>query len=251
MPFEVAASLPIVFCTAYFAVYKIAVVVKHDTVLIHAASGGLGQALIELCQGIGAEIFATVGNKEKKEFLMSHFGIPEDHIFFSRDDSFAKNVMRMTHGKGVNVIMNSLAGDMLRLSWECIAPFGRFIELGARDYTINSRLEMAKFARNVSFSAVNLVSLIRERPKSADAVWEAVMNLFRQKSIRPPSPIVPFGISEVEAALRTMQTGKHMGKLVIVPRPGERVEVCNVHTIGLLSSDAAFIWMEIYLYYLT
>ena len=251
MPFEVAASLPIVFCTAYFAVYKIAVVVKHDTVLIHAASGGLGQALIELCQGIGAEIFATVGSKEKKEFLMSHFGIPEDHIFFSRNDSFAKNVMRMTHGKGVDVIMNSLAGDMLRLSWECIAPFGRFIELGARDYTINSRLEMAKFARNVSFSAVNLVSLIRDRPKSADAVWEAVMNLFRQKSIRPPSPIVPFGISEVEAALRTMQTGKHMGKLVIVPRPGERVEVCNVHTIGLLSSDAAFIWMEIYLYYLT
>jgi len=226
MPFETAASLPVIYCTAYYSVYQVANVRKGDTVLIHAASGGLGQATIELCQMIGAEIFATVGTVEKKSLLMKQFGIPEDHIFSSRDSSFAKGIMRITNGNGVDVIMNSVAGEMLRITLECIAPFGRFIELGARDYTINTRLEMHKFARNVTFAVVNLVSLVRERPRTAAQVWSDVMDLFRSKQLNGPSPITVYGISEIEKGLRTMQSGRHMGKLVAVAQPNEVVRVC-------------------------
>ena len=228
MSFELAASLPVIYSTAYYSVYHAANVRKGDTVLIHAASGGLGQATIELCQMIGAEIFATVGTVQKKELLMNQFGIPEDHIFSSRDSSFAKGIMRMTKGNGVDVIMNSVAGEMLRITWECIAPFGRFIELGARDYTINTRLEMHKFARNVTFAVVNLVSLVRERPRIAAQVWSDVMDLFRSKQLSGPRPITVYGISEIEKALRAMQSGRHMGKLVAVAQPNEFVKVSHL-----------------------
>lgn len=225
MSFETAAALPVTYCTAYYSVYSVARVQKGETVLIHAATGGLGQALIELCRLVGAEIFATVGTAEKKKLLMERYQIPEDHIFSSRDPQFAKGVKRMTGGNGVDVIMNSVAGDMLRLTWGCIAPFGRFVELGARDYTDNTRLEMSKFARNVTFCVVNLVSLVRERPRVAANVWANVMALFRANQLNGPSPLTVFGVSEIEKALRTMQSGKHLGKLVAIVQPNDIVKV--------------------------
>ncbi|KAK9490612.1 hypothetical protein V1508DRAFT_424315, partial [Lipomyces doorenjongii] len=126
LPFDIAASLPIIYFTAYYAVFKVARLVKGETILVHAASGGLGQAIINLALLVGADIYATVGTLEKKDLLMTEFHIPEDHIFSSRDRTFATGIMRRTRGKGVDVVMNSLSGDALRLTWDCIAPFGRF-----------------------------------------------------------------------------------------------------------------------------
>ena len=227
MSFELGAALPVTYCTAFYSVYHLARVSKEDSVLIHAATGGLGQAIIELCQLVGAEVFATVGTLEKKALLMDRFAIPEDHIFFSRDGSFASEVMRMTGGKGTDVIMNSLAGEALRLTWNCIAPYGRFIELGARDLTVNTRLEMANFLKNPMFAAFNLVYLIRQKRAVADKVWADVMELFHQKSLKGPTPLRTYSMSDVEKALRTMQTGRHIGKLVAVAEPDVTVKVCH------------------------
>ena len=87
---------------------------------------------------------------------MAEYDIPADHIFNSRDLAFAKGIMRMTHNKGVDVILNSLAGDALRKTWECIAQFGRFIEVGKKDILGNTGLEMSPFLRNVTFACVNI-----------------------------------------------------------------------------------------------
>lgn len=94
---------------------------------------GVGQAAIILAQHIGAEIFATVSTDAKKALLMDKYSIAEDHIFNSRDMQFAPGVMRMTDDRGVDVVLNSLAGESLRQSWQCIAKFGRFIEMGQKD----------------------------------------------------------------------------------------------------------------------
>ena len=170
IPLEVAAALPIVYFTTYWAVFKVARMSKDDSVLIHAASGGLGQAIINLCQIVGARIFATVGTLEKKRLLMDRFNIPESDIFSGRDNTFAKGVMKMTGGRGVDVIMNSLSGEALRLTWNCIAPFGRFVELGKRDFTINSRLEMRNFEKNVSFTGLDVpLTLKRLRREGSGA----------------------------------------------------------------------------------
>ena len=116
----------------------------------------MGQAAIQLAKHIGAEIFVTVGNTEKRRLIVDQYQIPEDHIFNSRDTTFAKGILRMTNGKGVDVVLNSLAGEALRKTWECIAMFGRFIEVGKKDILANNGLEMMPFLRNVTFASVNL-----------------------------------------------------------------------------------------------
>ena len=117
---------------------------------------GLGQAAIQLAKHIGTEIFVTVGSTEKRRLIMDEYQIPEDHIFNSRDATFARGILRMTKGKGVDVVLNSLVGEALRKTWECIAMFGRFIEVGKKDILANTGLEMMPFLRNVTFASVNL-----------------------------------------------------------------------------------------------
>jgi acyl transferase domain-containing protein/NADPH:quinone reductase-like Zn-dependent oxidoreductase len=231
MSFETAATIPIVFCTAYHSVFEAARLRKGESILIHAASGGLGQALIMLCQMIGAEVFATVGTAEKKQFLMDTYNIPEDHIFNSRDGTFAKRVMRATANKGVDVIMNSVAGEALRLTWSCIAPFGRFVELGRRDFELDTRLDMGRFALNVSFSAVDFVHLAKARPVQTGEMWKQVMDLFRSNTVQPVQPIAVYHIDQAESALRVMQKGRHIGKLVLTSdgNPSVKVRVlCSI-----------------------
>ena len=239
IPFDVAAALPVVYHTAYWAVFKVARLNKDESVLVHAASGGLGQAIINLCQHVGAQIFATVGTLEKKHLLMSEYNIPQENIFSSRDTTFAKGIMRATAGKGVDVIMNSLSGEALRLSWSCIAPFGRFIELGKRDFTINSRLEMRHFQKNVSFTGVDVPLDSQHGDKRR--VWAELMALYKKGSIVAPRPITVFGISELEKALRIMQSGKHLGKIVLMPQPDEMVKVALRLDAQYLRDDASYL----------
>lgn len=225
MSLEVAASIPVVFCTAYYGLVELAHLQPGERVLIHAGAGGVGQAAIQLAKMIGAEIFTTVGSTEKKHLLISKYGIPEDHILYSRSTGFGAAIQTLTAGNGVDVALNSLAGDLLIETWDCMAAFGRFVEIGKRDITWNTRLEMRCFDQNVTFSSVDLTLLSDKRPGTMSRVLSAVMNLFAQGSLSPVSPITVMGISEVEAALRLLQSGKSTGKIVIRPQPGEQAKV--------------------------
>ena len=226
MSFEIASIIPIAFCTAYYSLIELARLEEHETVLIHAAAGGVGQAAIMLAQKVGATIFATVGSIEKKRLIMSEYGIPAEQIFFSRDLSFVDFIKTATNGKGVDVILNSLAGNALQATWECLAPFGRFIEIGKRDIVNNSRLEMAKFNDNTSFASVDLTLVAAEKPSLMKRLMERVFEHFRDGSLRPIVPITTYPISKVDAAFRTLQSGKAMGKIVIKPEIGDQVPVC-------------------------
>jgi NADPH:quinone reductase-like Zn-dependent oxidoreductase/acyl transferase domain-containing protein len=144
-----AVSCVVTYITAYSCLIELARLSQGESVLIHAAAGGVGQAAIQLAQYIGAEIFATVGSTQKKELLRDKYGIPESHIFNSRDTTFAKGVMRVTNGNGVDVVLNSTHGEALQESWNCLADFGRFVEIGKRDIIENNGLEMKNFLRNV------------------------------------------------------------------------------------------------------
>ncbi|KAK4624439.1 Reducing polyketide synthase PKS2 [Fulvia fulva] len=242
MTFETAASIPVVYCTAYYGIVVLARTEPGDKILIHAASGGVGQAAIQLAQMLGAEIFATVGSLDKKKHIMETYNIPESHIFYSRDTSFGPAVREATGGKGVDVVINSLAGDLLRETWECIAPFGRFIEIGKRDITSNTRLEMSKFEYNCTFSSVDLTLVAAERPKIMARVLTAVMDLLAKKNVAPIGPITTVGISELESALRMLQSGKTSGKVVVSHQVNEQVKVTHpAPPANLLRSDATYI----------
>ena len=227
MTFEVAASMPTIYCTVYYSLFDAARLRKGETVLIHAAVGGVGQAAIILSQYLQAEIFVTVSSEEKKALLMEKYNIPEDHIFNSRNLSFAKSVMRMTANKGVDVVLNSLAGEALRQTWRCIAMFGRFVEIGKKDVVGNTGLDMAPFMNNVTFTSVNLLGIYRHNVPLASRIFQDVVDLIHKGVIRAVEPLTVYDYSQIESAFRTMQTGKHLGKIVLRPNAHDLVPVSS------------------------
>ena len=226
LSFPVAASLPVVYCTVMYALVDIANVRAGETVLIHAAAGGVGQAAIMLCQHLGAEIFVTVGTLIKKKFLMETYGVAEQNIFFSRDASFAELVMARTSGRGVDVILNSLAGEQLRHSWNCIAPFGRFLEIGKRDMALNTRLEMNPFFRNVIFASIDLILIRNQRIGILQRLLGETCKLLADGCIKPVQPIHTVSFAEIEGAFRKLQNGQEYGKFIAVPNELDMVKVC-------------------------
>jgi NADPH:quinone reductase-like Zn-dependent oxidoreductase/acyl transferase domain-containing protein len=225
MPFELGASIPMIYITAYHALIEIAHLEKGETILIHAAAGGVGQAAISLAQHIGAEIFVTVGSPKKRDFVHNTYEIPFDHIYSSRDTSFAQGIMSITNGRGVDVILNSLSGKLLQASWDCIAMLGRFVEIGKRDIQQNRQLEMANFGRSVSFCAMDLVHLGNYKGEKVSRILRTVLRMIEEGDISPRTPITTFSISDLPQAFRTMQAGKHIGKIVVKADTEDRVNV--------------------------
>ena len=225
LSFIEAAALPVTGVTAYFSLVETAHLQRGETILIHAGSGGTGQMAIQVGQSIGAEIFVTVGFEAKKQLLMDLYGIPEDHIFYSRNTTFAQGIMRMTKNRGVDVVLNSLSGDSLIASWESIAPFGRFIEIGKSDIKSNIKLPMSCFAKNVSFCAVAVDYMCNHRPALFRKSLLAVMDMVTDKSMRVAHPLHVYPISDTEEAFRSLQSGKNTGKTVLSVNPTDLVPV--------------------------
>lgn len=225
MDFETAASIPMVFATAYIALYEKARIAKGQTVLIHAATGGVGQAAIMLAQLVGVEVFATAGTAEKRRFLSNTFGIPAENIWSSRDSSFSSRLMAKTGGRGVDVVLNSLSGMLLQQSFNCVAPFGHFVEIGKFDTERNSNLEMAPFSRAASFTAIDLLALLKLQSLDIHRALTSVARLLEQKLVRPVGPVSSYPLAHFHKAFRQMQTGKHMGKIVLSVTAEELVPV--------------------------
>lgn len=225
MSFSLAAAIPLVFCTAYYAIVHLANLKKDESILIHSGAGGVGQAAIQLAKMLKANIYVTVGNEEKKKLLMDLYHIPEDHFFSSRNERFAEKLKKITTG-GVDVVLNSLSGERLRQSWNCIAPFGRFIELGKSDIEKNESLPMSPFSQNVLFASVDLSLIFKKSKSLMKQLMTSVMNLVIEEQIHTPQPLRVCKASEVEEAFRFLQNGKHSGKTVVELHEDDIVPVC-------------------------
>lgn len=130
-----------------------------QSVLVHSACGGVGLAAVQIAQMIGSDLYVTVGNDEKVEFLMDTFNIPRNRIFNSRDKSFVDGVMRETGGLGIDVILNSLSGELLHATWGCVAEFGTLVEIGKRDLIGGGKLDMEPFLANRSYCCIDIDQL--------------------------------------------------------------------------------------------
>ncbi|KAL9595199.1 MAG: hypothetical protein Q9219_006593 [cf. Caloplaca sp. 3 TL-2023] len=231
--FTYAASIPVIFSTAFYALVEVGRLKKGETVLIHAAAGGVGQAAIMIAQNAEAEVFVTVGSVEKKDLVMKTYDIPEDHVFSSRDTTFQTLIMAMTNDGGVDIVLNSTSGEILHRSWECLAPLGRFLEIGKRDLVQNSNLEMEKFADSATFAAVDLGILSEKRPLEFKRILTEMVEMHSKQILKAVEPLTVFPISELQQAMRMMQTGKHSGKIVIEAR-----EDCIVQALPAPSAKA-------------
>ncbi|KAJ5748316.1 ketoacyl-synt-domain-containing protein [Penicillium nucicola] len=196
LSFEDAATIPAVYATSFYSLVTIGQLQPH-------------------------QIYATAGLPEKRSYLHAEYGIPMENIFSSRDDSFHQGVMSRTGGAGVDLVLNSLAGSLLHASWQCVAKFGKMVELGKRDFLAHGTLSMDLFGGNRSFFGVDMLSVIAEQPELSQRLMTQFVDWYKGNKIRPIRPIKVFEASEVIEAFKYMQSGRHMGKIVIqMPKDG-------------------------------
>ncbi|KAJ5168895.1 uncharacterized protein N7482_004489 [Penicillium canariense] len=237
-----AATIGCAYTTAAYCLLNVGRLQKDQSVLIHSAAGGVGIASIMLCQMLGVEIFATVGNKEKARYLTDTFGIRKEHIFDSRSTSFAPNLLKRTRGRGVDLVLNSLAGELLLASWECVAEGGMMVEIGKRDLMGHAMLPMDRFLANRSFVGVDILSLAKSRPQVVRACLNQVSALLAKKSIAPIQPMHTFAGDRITEAFKYMQDGKHMGKIVVqIPEETSHLPMSKAPTHIAFCSDGAYL----------
>nr|WOL36632.1 highly reducing polyketide synthase [Pseudogymnoascus verrucosus] len=241
MSFEVAAAIPISYSTAYLSLFNTARLKKGEAVIIHSAAGSIGQAAIALAKYVGAEVFATVENEIERDFLVEKYGIDSDHILSNRDSSFSSIVLALTRGKGVDVVLNNLPGSLMREAFDCIAPFGRFIEVGRQDVELNGSLEMSVFSRSVSFSSIDLLTFAAHKGQETALILKAVMSLFRENAISHITPTTAFALPDFEVAFRLMQAGTHMGKIVLLAGPDDLIPVLPHIPKAKLRADSSYL----------
>ncbi|OJJ41603.1 hypothetical protein ASPWEDRAFT_48144 [Aspergillus wentii DTO 134E9] len=237
-----AAAMPICFSTAIESLINIGRLEEGQSALIHSATGGVGHAAIQICQMIGAEIYATVGNVKKARYLTETFGIPQSRIFNSRNDSFVTGLMHETQGRGVDIVLNSLSGELLHASWDCVAEFGKLIEIGKKDGADFGKLPMHNFLLNRSYCCVDIAHLTQQRYKYSGRLLKQIMQLYSSGEIRALSPITTFDASQVKDAFRHVQNVDHIGKAVIeVPEDFSHVSSTPRPQPLQLDSEASYL----------
>jgi phthiocerol/phenolphthiocerol synthesis type-I polyketide synthase C len=209
--FEAAATVPTAFLTVYYALHHLAALQPGETVLIHGAAGGVGIAAIQVAKHLGAVVYATAGSEEKRALVRL---MGADAVLDSRRLDFADQILELTSGEGVDVVLNSLAGEAMRRSVALLKPFGRFLELGKRDFFDNTALGLRPLRNNVSYHGIDADQLLNGRPDLAQRLFAEVRQAFEQ-GVFSPLPYQVFSASEVTQAFRTLQQARHVGKVVV------------------------------------
>ncbi|RZC35992.1 fatty acid synthase [Asbolus verrucosus] len=218
---EEAATIPVVYGTSYYALIVRGRMKRGESVLIHAGTGGVGQASISIALHMGCKVFTTVSSQAKRDFLKKTFPqLTDDCIGNSRDTTFEQLVLTQTNGRGVDLVLNSLANHQLQASVRCLAIGGRFLEIGKVDLSNNSPLGMSIFLKNTTFHGILLDALFDSDSPEKREVMRLVSEGISNGAVRP-LPNTVFNENQVEQAFRFMASGKHIGKVLLKIRNEE------------------------------
>jgi NADPH:quinone reductase-like Zn-dependent oxidoreductase/thioesterase domain-containing protein/NAD(P)-dependent dehydrogenase (short-subunit alcohol dehydrogenase family)/acyl carrier protein len=220
-----ACTIPVTFLTAYYGLVRLAQIQRGERLLIHAGAGGVGLAAIQIAQHLGAEIFATAGSEEKREFLRS-LGVK--HVYSSRSVAFAEEILADTNREGIDVVLNSLPGEAITKSLSILRAYGRFLEIGKTDIYQNRMIGLLPFQDNLSYFAIDLDRMLRQRSGYIRGLFFEVMEHFAEGHYRPLS-FTRFEAESTIDAFRYMSQRKNIGKVVVSmadqgARTDERVE---------------------------
>jgi phthiocerol/phenolphthiocerol synthesis type-I polyketide synthase C len=231
--FEQAATMPAVFVTADYALRYLGRLARGERVLIHSATGGVGLAAIQIARRAGAEIFATAGSEAKRAYLHT-LGI--EHVFDSRSSAFAAEIMQVTRGEGVDVVLNSLSGQAIYDSLSLLRDDGRFLEIGKRDIYEDAPLGMLAFKRGLSFSHIDILRMARDRPAFIGGLLRELLAQVDAGELRPlHHTLTP--VAQAADALRAMARAQHIGKVVL--SGFDRVESIEARADAPLAHAAA------------
>lgn len=233
-----AAAVATATATAWYGLHDQARVLSGDRVLIHSATGGVGQAAIAIAQAAGAEIFATAGNDERRQ-LLRDMGIK--HVYDSRSTKFAEQIRRDTDGYGVDIVLNSLTGAAQRAGFELLAIDGRFVEIGKRDVYGDTRLGLFPFRRNLTFYYLDLALMSLSHPQRVGELLRTVYRLVADGEL-PPAKHTNYPLAEAATAIRVMSAAQHTGKLLLdVPHTGRSSVVILPEQAQVFRRDGAYL----------
>jgi len=203
-----AATVPVAFLTAQYGFAELAQLQAGQTVLVHAAAGGLGQAAAQLARRCGARVIATAGSEAKRAWLRAQ-GIED--VFDSRSESFADEVLRVTEGRGVDVVLNAL--PWIEAGLRALAQGGVFLEVGKRDIWSAEQVEAAR--PDVRYWAFDLGEIAMREPELIRAMLAEITEAMERGELRPIAH-ESFAMSDAEAAFRKMAGARHVGKLALM-----------------------------------
>jgi acyl transferase domain-containing protein/thioesterase domain-containing protein/acyl carrier protein len=206
-----ACTIPITFLTAYYGLVRLAQLQPGERLLIHAGAGGVGLAAIQIAQRIGAEIFATAGSEAKRDFLRS-LGVK--HVYSSRSTAFAEEILADTDRQGIDVVLNSLPGEAITKSLSILRAYGRFLEIGKTDIYQNRMIGLLPFQDNLSYFAIDLDRMLRQRPDYIRDLFAEVMAHFESAHYRPLE-FTRFDAESTVDAFRYMSQRRNIGKVVV------------------------------------
>jgi acyl transferase domain-containing protein/thioesterase domain-containing protein/acyl carrier protein len=216
-----AAATPVAFMTAWYALHTLGRMKSGERVLIHAATGGVGLAAIQIAKAAGAEIFASAGSDEKRHYLRK-LGIR--HILDSRTTAFADKIRRITQGCGVDLILNSLAGEAIEMGLSILAPGGRFLEIGKRDVFADTPIGLRNLRNNASIFVIDMGKVMAEQPHTVQDLLQTLSKEFRARRLSA-LPLETLPISRAADAFRLMAQAKHIGKIVLNTREVEATAI--------------------------
>lgn len=218
---EEAVTIPVVYGTVYYALFMRVRLQKGQSILIHAGSGGVGQAAIRVALHHGLKVYTTVGTQEKRDFIKREFPqLTDNEIGNSRDSSFQQLILKQTKGKGVDAVLNSLAEEKLQASLRCLRKGGVFLEIGKFDLASDNPLYLELLKKEISFHGIMLDQFMDGLPTIKHTLKQHVLNGIRNGAVKP-LPRTAFKETEIEEAFRFMASGKHIGKVVFNVREEE------------------------------
>lgn len=211
LSYEEAATLPVVFMTAWYALHNVARMKAGETILVHAGAGGVGMAAIQIAHHLGADVIASAGSPTKRALLKT-LGVK--HVIDSRRGDFAESVMDLTEGRGVDIVLNALASEAIPMGLSCLAESGRFLEIGKRDIYMNSRIPLWGLRRNSSFHVIAMDAIFAGDEEKTRELMAEIAGLVEKGALKPLQ-FRSFPASRIDAAFRLMAGGKHTGKVVV------------------------------------
>ncbi|WP_063056656.1 type I polyketide synthase [Nocardia salmonicida] len=202
-----AAAVPAVFGTAYYSLVDLAGVQAGESLLIHAATGGVGMAATQLARHLGLEVYATAS--EPKWKTLREIGYDDAHIGNSRTLDFEQKFLAATDGRGVDVVLDSLAGDFVDASLRLLPRGGRFIEMGQTDVR-----DPEKIAQEYPGVAYRGFVLMEAGPDRLHEILTELVALFASGALQP-LPVTTWDVRRAPEAFRFLSQARHVGKNVL------------------------------------
>ncbi|MCU1503452.1 MAG: hypothetical protein JWM12_2806 [Ilumatobacteraceae bacterium] len=215
LSFEQAATIPLAFLTAHRALHGAGRLVAGESVLIHAGAGGVGLAALQMARRIGARPLVTAGSAHKRAFLAA-LGV--DTVLSSRSTDFVAGVLAATDDRGVDVVLNSLTGELVAAGLDVLAPGGRFVELGKRE--VLSAEQVAAQRPGITYDTIALAEDLEQRPHLVRPVLREMVDAFAAGELEP-LPVQTFAFADAPAAFRFMAQARHVGKVVLLSPEAE------------------------------